>query len=69
MQWKALQYIPGCIIPQLNWFQKKDVLRILIEGKLIAVSEDYNDATTQKNTSNKYQNITQVIGAVMGESD
>ncbi|EJR91048.1 hypothetical protein IKE_05722 [Bacillus cereus VD196] len=52
-----------------KWSQTKDVLRVLLNGKIVAVSEDYYDLSILENTSKKYQNASHVVGNVMGESD
>ncbi|WMX55389.1 DUF1835 domain-containing protein [Peribacillus sp. R9-11] len=52
-----------------KWSQTKDVLRILLDGKLVAVSEDYYDGSILKNISNEYQSAARVVGEVMGESN
>lgn len=52
-----------------KWSQTKDVLRILLNGKIVAVSEDYYDLSILENTSKEYQNASHVVGNVMGESD
>ncbi|MDA2141267.1 DUF1835 domain-containing protein [Bacillus cereus group sp. Bc256] len=52
-----------------KWAQTKDVLRIILKGKIVAVPEDYYDLSILENTSNEYQNASRVVGDVMGESD
>ncbi|MGW6193323.1 DUF1835 domain-containing protein [Bacillus cereus] len=52
-----------------KWSQTKDVLRILLNGKLVAVSEDYYDASILENTSKEYQKVSRIVGEVMGESN
>ncbi|WP_336745932.1 DUF1835 domain-containing protein [Bacillus cereus] len=52
-----------------KWTQTKDVLRILLKEKIVAVPEDYYDLSILENTSNEYQNASHVVGDVMGESD
>ncbi|OUB14984.1 hypothetical protein BK708_25095 [Bacillus thuringiensis serovar yunnanensis] len=51
-----------------KWSQTKDVLRILLNGKIVAVSEDYYDLSILESTSKEYQNASHVVGNVMGES-
>ncbi|MFJ7365916.1 DUF1835 domain-containing protein [Peribacillus frigoritolerans] len=52
-----------------KWSQTKDVLRILLNGKIVAVSEDYFDASILENTSKEYQKASRIVGEVMGEND
>ncbi|HFR4151732.1 TPA: DUF3658 domain-containing protein [Bacillus cereus] len=52
-----------------KWTQTKDVLRIILKGKLVAVPEDYYDLSILENTANEYQKASYVVGNVMGESD
>ncbi|WP_307840171.1 DUF3658 domain-containing protein [Bacillus cereus] len=49
--------------------QTKDILRILLNGKIVAVPEDYYDAFILENTSKEYQKASRVVGIVMGESN
>lgn len=49
--------------------QNKSVLRILLNGQITTVSEDYYDASILENTSNEYQRAVRIVGKVMGESD
>ncbi|MFJ8415504.1 DUF1835 domain-containing protein [Bacillus paramycoides] len=52
-----------------KWSQTKDVLRILLNGELVAVSEDYYDMSILEKTQKEYQKASYVVGDVMGESD
>lgn len=52
-----------------KWSQTKDLLRIVVDGKIAAVSEDYYDRFILENTSNEYQKALRVVGEVMGKSD
>ncbi|PFL59149.1 hypothetical protein COJ27_24125 [Bacillus cereus] len=52
-----------------KWTQTKDVLRIILKGKIVAVPEDYYDLSILENTANEYQKASYVVGDVMGESD
>lgn len=52
-----------------KWSQTKDVLRILLNGKIVAVPEDYYDASILENTSKEYQKVSRIVGEVMGESN
>ncbi|HDR4441402.1 hypothetical protein BK720_06820 [Bacillus thuringiensis serovar brasilensis] len=52
-----------------KWAQTKDVLRIILKGKIVAVPEDYYDLSILENTLNEYQNASHIVGDVMGESD
>ncbi|NEW08525.1 DUF1835 domain-containing protein [Paenibacillus sp. SYP-B3998] len=50
-----------------EWSQTKGILRILLDGKVVAVSEDYYDASILENTPNEYQRASYVVGEVMGK--
>ena len=67
------KYVPLTIESLINdwekWTQTKDVLRIILKEKIVAVPEDYYDLSILENTSNEYQNASHVVGDVMGESD
>ncbi|MEH6945443.1 DUF1835 domain-containing protein [Bacillus sp. JJ722] len=52
-----------------KWSQTDGILRILVNGQSMTVSEDYYDASILENTSNEYQHATRIIGEVMGRSD
>lgn len=52
-----------------KWSQTKDILRILLNEKIVSVSEDYYDAFILENTSKKYQKASHIVGKVMGESN
>ncbi|HDR7454439.1 TPA: DUF1835 domain-containing protein [Bacillus cereus] len=52
-----------------KWSQTKDVLRILLNKKIVAVSEEYYDLSILENTSKEYQNASHVVGNIMGKSD
>ncbi|UIJ69805.1 DUF3658 domain-containing protein (plasmid) [Bacillus cereus] len=52
-----------------KWSQTKDILRILLNGKIVAVSEDYYDTFILENTSKEYQKASRIVGIVMGESN
>ncbi|OAB29933.1 hypothetical protein PMSD_19130 [Paenibacillus macquariensis subsp. defensor] len=61
--------IEGLINDWEEWSQTKDLLRRLLDGKVVAVSEDYYDESILENTSNEYQKPSRVVGEVMGKSD
>ncbi|NQX71338.1 DUF1835 domain-containing protein [Paenibacillus alba] len=61
--------IEGLINDWKKWSQTKDLLRILLDGRVLAVSEDYYDESILENTSNEYQKPSRVVGEVMGKSD
>ncbi|OAB33785.1 DUF1835 domain-containing protein [Paenibacillus glacialis] len=61
--------IEGLINDWEEWSQTKDILRILLAGKVVAVSEDYYDTSILESTSNEYQKPSRVVGEVMGKSD
>ncbi|HDR4712711.1 TPA: DUF1835 domain-containing protein [Bacillus cereus] len=50
-------------------FQSNGVLRILENGKIASVSEDYYDAAIFEHTSNEYQRASRIVGEVMGKSE
>lgn len=52
-----------------KWTQTKDVLRIILKGKIVAVPENHYDLSILENTSNEYQNASHIVGDVMGESN
>ncbi|EEL67741.1 DUF1835 domain-containing protein [Bacillus mycoides] len=49
--------------------QTNGVLRILVNGQLTTVSEDYYDVSILDNTSNEYQRAIRIVGKVMGENE
>ncbi|PGB40105.1 hypothetical protein COF44_26450 [Bacillus toyonensis] len=53
----------------MRWTQTKDILRIILKGKIVAVPEDYYDLSILEYTSNEYQNASHVVRDVMGESE
>jgi Protein of unknown function/Domain of unknown function (DUF1835) len=59
----------GLINEWEKWSRTKDVLRILLHGKVVAVSEDYYDEFILENTSNEYQRVARVVGEVMGKHE
>lgn len=61
--------IEGLINDWEKCSQSKDILRILLDGKVVTVSEDYYDASILENTSNEYQKPSRIVGEVMGKSD
>ncbi|MGE6539135.1 DUF1835 domain-containing protein [Bacillus luti] len=52
-----------------KWSQTKDILRALLNGEIVGVSEDYYDISILEKTSKEYQNASRVVGDIMGESD
>ncbi|MFF2529207.1 DUF1835 domain-containing protein [Brevibacillus sp. NPDC058079] len=67
--------MPASIVQKLileweKWSQSDEsMLRVYKKGEVLAVSEDYYDASILEHASNKLQKAARVIGTVMGESD
>lgn len=71
---KMKKNIPHLTIENLindweKWSQTKDVLRVLLNGEIVAVSEDYYDMSILEKTQKEYQNASRVVGDVMGKSE
>lgn len=49
--------------------QTNGILRILVDKKIKAVSEDYYDASILEHTSNEYQRASIIVGKIMGENE
>lgn len=52
-----------------SWSQTKDILRILLDGNGVAVSEDYYDTIILENISSEYQKASRVVGEIIGKSE
>ncbi|MFJ8356657.1 DUF1835 domain-containing protein [Bacillus paramycoides] len=49
--------------------QSNGVLRILVDGKITNVSEDYYDAAILELTSNEYQRAIRIVGEILGRNE
>ncbi|ETT86929.1 DUF1835 domain-containing protein [Bacillus mycoides] len=49
--------------------QTNGVLRLLVDGKINTVSEDYYDVSILANTSNEYKSASVIVGNIMGENE
>lgn len=58
------EQIQGFIQEWEKCSQSNGVLRILVDGKIITVSEDYYDAAILELTSNEYQFVYSIVGEV-----
>ncbi|MFJ8456258.1 DUF3658 domain-containing protein [Bacillus paramycoides] len=52
-----------------KYSETNEVLRILVNGQLTTVSEDYYDVYILGHTSNEYQRTIRIVGKVMGENE
>ncbi|WP_377864672.1 DUF1835 domain-containing protein [Bacillus sp. R86525] len=52
-----------------KWSQTNGVLRIIEDGQITTVSEDYYDVSILENTSNEYQRVSRIVGEVMGKNE
>ncbi|PGW31819.1 hypothetical protein COE04_23325 [Bacillus cereus] len=52
-----------------KWSQTNGVLRIIEDGQITTVSEDYYDVSILENTSNEYQRVPRIVGEVMVKNE
>ncbi|CAM4112452.1 hypothetical protein BAMA_13660 [Bacillus manliponensis] len=52
-----------------KWSGAKEILRILLNEEVVAVSEDYYDTAILQTVSNEYEVAARVVGEVMGTNE
>ncbi|KXY47189.1 hypothetical protein AT257_13795 [Bacillus cereus] len=52
-----------------KWSQTNGVLRIIEDGQITTVFEDYYDVSILENTSNEYQRVSRIVGEVMEKNE
>ncbi|MFF0825346.1 DUF1835 domain-containing protein [Brevibacillus sp. NPDC003359] len=73
--YQAKKNMPAPLVQNLileweKWsLSDESMLRVYKQGEVLAVSEDYYDASLLEHASKKFQKAARVIGTVMGESD
>ncbi|MED1781946.1 DUF1835 domain-containing protein [Brevibacillus fortis] len=66
----AAPLVQNLILEWEKWSHSDEsMLRVFKQGEVLAVSEDFYDASLLEHASKKFQKAARVIGTVMGESD